>query len=74
MSRFGNCCAGLKDALSGEFEHLFREEDNGVLYLTVGYIMTPDGPGWFDTAVFYCPFCGTKIQDEAEVAALARVH
>ena len=43
---------------------MFRVEDNGVLYLAVGYAPTEQGPGWFDQAVIHCPFCGQKIQDK----------
>jgi hypothetical protein len=39
-----------------------------VLYLTVGYIATQQGPGWFDQAVIFCPFCGQKIQSKDEIA------
>ncbi len=45
----------------------FRIEDNGVLYLTVGYIESQEGPGWFDQAVLFCPFCGTKLQSREEI-------
>jgi len=46
----------------------FRIEENGVLFLTVGYVNTEKGPGFFDQAVIFCPFCGTKIQDREEIA------
>lgn len=48
-------------------EKLLRVEDNGVLYLAVGYINTDQGVGWFDQAVLYCPFCGTALQSRAEI-------
>ena len=38
-----------------------------MLYLTVGYVQTPEGPGWFDQALIFCPFCGTKLQDRDEI-------
>ena len=41
----------------------FRVEDSGVLYLTIGYAPTDQGPAWFDQAILHCPFCGTKLQD-----------
>lgn len=40
-----------------------RVEDNGVLYLSVGYIETEEGPGYFDAALLFCPFCGTRLQN-----------
>lgn len=46
---------------------MFRVEENGVLYLSVGYAKTEQGIGWFDHAVVYCPFCGRKIQDQDEI-------
>jgi hypothetical protein len=46
---------------------LFRVEDDGVLFLTVGYAETEQGTGWFDQAVIFCPFCGHKIQDKDEI-------
>lgn len=46
----------------------FRIEENGVLYLTVGYTQTEQGTGWFDQAIIFCPFCGQKLQDRNEIA------
>jgi len=68
---FGSCCKDLKDAMTKVPKSFFRVEDNGVLYLTVGYVQTDDGPGFFDQAVLYCPFCGKKLQDASEIAAKA---
>jgi hypothetical protein len=51
---------------------LFRVEDNGVLYLSVGYSQTPKGVGWFDQAPFFCPFCGTQIQDRETTRKTAK--
>lgn len=66
---FGGCCRGLAESMSGPPNSMFRVEENGVLYLTIGYAMTPQGPGWFDQAVMFCPFCGVRLQDEETVAA-----
>ncbi len=44
------------------------EERDGVLYFAVGFVETDDGLGWFDHPVMFCPFCGTKLQDPAEIA------
>ncbi len=60
--KFGDCCRDLEDAMSGVPESFFRIEENGVLYLTIGYANTEKGPGFFDQAVLYCPFCGTSLQ------------
>ena len=59
---FGSCCDDLRDAMALNATRFFRVEDNGVLYMTVGMVQTTDGPGWFDQAVIFCPFCGTRLQ------------
>ncbi|HEU4402005.1 MAG TPA: hypothetical protein VFT43_07850 [Candidatus Polarisedimenticolia bacterium] len=69
---FGSCCEGLRKAMTMPKESMFRQEDNGILYLAVGYVDTAEGPGWFAHAVLYCPFCGTQIQDEETVAGSVR--
>jgi hypothetical protein len=68
---FGSCCEELKDAMSGEeFEPLITVGDDGVLYMSVGLIdLEDDEPGMVDHPVFFCPFCGTKVQDAQEVRA-----
>ncbi len=67
MQKFGQCCEDLRHALNFPPESLFRVESNGVLYLSVGYANTVDGPGWFDQAVLFCPFCGTALQSREEI-------
>jgi hypothetical protein len=69
---FGSCCEGLKDALtSTEFEPLFAVDDAGVLYMSVGVIdgESEDDANMVDHPVYFCPFCGTKLQTEEEVEA-----
>jgi hypothetical protein len=66
---FGSCCDDLKSALGLDGQSLFRVEENGALYLAVGFVNTPEGTGWFDQAVIFCPFCGAKLQDRANLAA-----
>ena len=48
---------------------LFRVEENGVLYLAVGYVSTENGPGYFDQAVRFCPFCGVELQTKQAIAS-----
>jgi hypothetical protein len=64
---FGSCCKDLKDAMTVPPTSLFRVEESGVLYLTIGYAQTPQGVGWLDQALIFCPFCGAQIQDREEI-------
>jgi len=64
---FGNCCKDLNDAMTSVPHSLFRVEDNGILYLTIGYAETPQGAAWFDQAPLFCPFCGIQIQNREEI-------
>ncbi len=66
---FGNCCEELKEAMSGEeFEPLITVGGDGVLYLSVGLVDFEDEePGMVDHPLFFCPFCGTKLQTPEEV-------
>lgn len=65
---FGSCCEDLRDAMNAPPESFFRVEEGGVLYLTVGYVQTEQGPGFFDQAVLFCPFCGAKLQTREQIA------
>jgi hypothetical protein len=70
--KFGNCCEILKDVLeSDEFEPLIAADDNGILYMSIGVVEVEkdDEPNMVDHPVFFCPFCGTKLQTPAEVDA-----
>lgn len=51
--KFGTCCKDLADALTLPPEKFFRVEDTGVLYLTIGYMPTDKGPGFYDQAVIF---------------------
>ena len=64
---FGSCCTDLWDAMHDPPQSLFRVEENGVLYLSVGYAQAPQGVGWFEQAVIFCPFCGARLQDRDEI-------
>ena len=68
---FGTCCKDLADALTVPPQKFFRIEDNRVLYLTVGYVPTDKGPGFYDQAVIFCPFCGKQLQTKEQIAAAA---
>lgn len=68
---FGGCCDGLKEAMQGaDFEPLITVDEDGVLYLSVGLVdMEENEPGMIDHPIFFCPFCGTKLQTPEEVDA-----
>jgi len=66
---FGSCCPELEEAMNAPPNSMFRIEDTGVLYFTVGYDATEQGPGWFDQAVIFCPFCGKQLQTKEEIAS-----
>ena len=65
---FGGCCEGLQKSMTIPNNSFFFVSEEKILYLSVGYANTEDGTAWFDQAVIYCPFCGTKIQDEEEIS------
>ncbi len=70
-SKFGKCCTELKEAMMGEdFDPLITEGEDGVLYMAVGLIdLEEEEPGLVDHPLFFCPFCGTKLQSVDEVKA-----
>ena len=70
--QFGDCCDGLNDVLTNDdFEPLFAVDESGVLYMSVGVIDADDDDdaNMVDHPVYFCPFCGTRLQTEAEVEA-----
>jgi hypothetical protein len=70
---FGTCCTELKDAIAGEeFEPLITVGEDGVLYISVGLVdLDEEEPAMVDHPLFFCPFCGAKVQTPDEVAAKA---
>lgn len=69
---FGSCCELLKDAMGDQdFDPLISVgEDDGVLYMSVGLIdVEEEQPGSVEFPVYFCPFCGTKLQTPEEVDA-----
>ncbi len=65
---FGTCCNYLNDAMHQPPNSFIFMGENGVLYMTIGYIQSEKGPGFFDHAVIFCPFCGKKLQMGEEIA------
>lgn len=73
-AKFGSCCEELKEAIEGgDFEPLITVGDDDVIYMTVGLVELDedDEPGLVDHPLFFCPFCGTKLQTPEEVRAKA---
>ena len=72
-STFGSCCSELKEALtSSDFEPLITVGEDDVLYMSVGLIELEDeDANMVDHPIFFCPFCGTKLQSPDEVNAKA---
>jgi hypothetical protein len=67
MTPFGSCCRDLKDALESPETKLLKVGPEGILYLTVGTMKTELGTGWMEQAIMFCPFCGTRLQTEADI-------
>lgn len=68
---FGSCCSELKEALTAtDFEPLITIGDDGVIYMTVGLIdIEEDEPALVDHPMFFCPFCGNRLQTPEDVKA-----
>ena len=77
-STFGQCCGELKDAISGdEFEPLIMAGEDGVLYLSVGIVSGEDedeDSAMVEHPLFFCPFCGARVQTADEVSAKSAAH
>jgi hypothetical protein len=73
---FSECCSDMQHAVSHGATRLLRVEENGVFYMAVGMAVgvaeTPDGLGWFDQAILFCPFCGVQREDLDQTAASIR--
>ena len=72
-TKFGSCCEEMKEALEGgDFEPLITVGADEVIYMTVGLVdLEEDEPGLVDHPLFFCPFCGTKLQSAEDVRAKA---
>ena len=72
-NKFGTCCKDLLHAMTVPPNCLLRVQEDGTLFLSVGYVLSEGGGvGWFDQAVLYCPFCGKKLQDRVELSQRAK--
>ena len=70
---FGTCCEELKEALEGgDFEPCLTVGPNEIIYMTIGLVAQEgDETAHADHPLFFCPFCGAKLQTEEEVEAKA---
>ncbi len=70
---FGSCCPELKEAIEGgDFEPLITVGADTVIYMTVGLVdLEEEEPGLVDHPMFFCPFCGAKLQTREDVRAKA---
>jgi hypothetical protein len=74
---FGSCCQRLKEAMAQPVEDdedglepLISVGEDGVLYMAIHLdVSDPDELGTADHPVFFCPFCGTKLQTPEQVDA-----
>jgi hypothetical protein len=67
---FGSCCETLKDAMSEQEYPLISVGDDGVLCLSVGMTdVEEEEPSVVEYPLFFCPFCGTRLQTQEEVDA-----
>ena len=66
---FGSCCEDLAEAMTKPENPAFFVEENGVLYLSIGFAETEEGLLSYDMAAIHCPFCGKHLQDKEAVAA-----
>lgn len=75
--KFGTCCELLSGAMAeDDFEPLITVGEDGILYMAVGLIGDEpadddddDEAGMVDHSIFFCPFCGTKLQDPDVIQA-----
>ena len=70
-SHFGSCCDELKEVLEAkDFDALVAEGEDGVLYISIGMLGAEDGEASvLEHPLFFCPFCGTRVQTQEEVEA-----
>lgn len=68
--KFGTCCEELREAIEGvDFEPLITVGPDNILYAAIGLVEDEGDPGMLDHPIFFCPFCGTKVQDREVVHA-----
>jgi hypothetical protein len=70
-SGFGSCCESMNETInSKDFDPLVEVGEDGVLYMSIGLVGGDDEndePSMIDHPVFFCPFCGTRVQTAEEV-------
>jgi hypothetical protein len=69
FKRFGWCCKDFAEAVSSWKDSLFIvHPDDGILRFAIAQQKLEVGsPAWHHDTVYFCPFCGEKLQDKEEV-------
>ncbi len=71
-AKFGTCCQLLEQAMQPDegVQPLISIDESGVLMIGVGLVeLEGDEQGTFEHPLFFCPFCGSKLQSQEEVEA-----
>lgn len=71
-AEFGLCCEDLRKAMDATVvPERFFFVTSGVPWLSIGYVKTERGTGFYDAAVIYCPFCGAQLHSKYAIKAKA---
>ena len=71
-AKFGTCCQLLEQAMQPDegVQPLISIDESGVLMIGVGLVeLEGDEQGTFEHPLFFCPFCGSKLQTPEDVRA-----
>ena len=69
---FGSCCKDLADSMATPSQSMFRVEDNGALYFTVGYVDTVRGTRLVRSGRDVLSICGTQLQTKDGIKKAGR--
>ena len=63
------CCEELEDAVSSDPSASLVEHDSGLILINLGEREEDGETGVVLATIRFCPFCGTEIQTDEDVAA-----